>query len=65
MSQPNFDETAGSNSSSRLGKLAFVVGEPTETRVTARRPDHDDARQAGDDEETKWLHERLTDCYND
>ena len=60
MFQPNFDETAGSNSASRLGKLAFVVGEPTETR-----PDHDDARPAGDDEETKWLHERLTDCYND
>jgi hypothetical protein len=60
MFQPNFDEQPSRESSARFSKLAFVVGEPTEVR-----PDRDDARPAGDDEETQWLHERLTDCYND
>ena len=60
MFQSNPDEPPSRDSSARFGKLAFVVGEPAEARS-----DRDDARQTGDDEATTWLHERLTDCYND
>lgn len=67
MFQPNFDETAGSNSASRLGKLAFVVREATEARAAASPSDraNNPGETGNDDECAKWVHARLTACYND
>ena len=65
MYQPDFDERSGSRAAGRLGRLAFVVGDPAEARSVTPRAERDPARQPGDDEETKWLNERLTACYND
>ena len=64
MSQHNSDDHSDSHSSSRLDKLAFVVGDPTERHSTAMRSDST-PRQPGADEESKWLGERLMACYND
>lgn len=66
MSQPNFDETAGSNSASRLGKLAFVVGEANEARAASESDHANSPCEAGNDDEcAQWVHARLTACYND
>lgn len=67
MFQPNFDETVGGNSSARLGKLAFVVSEATEARAAASPSDHanNPCETGNDDECAKWVHARLTACYND
>jgi hypothetical protein len=65
MFQPDFDERSGSRAAGRMGKLAFVVGDPAESRSITSRAEYDTQRQPGDDEAAKWLNERLTACYND
>ncbi len=67
MFQPNFDETADSNSTSRLGNLAFVVREATAARAAASPADraNNPAETGYADECAKWVHARLTACYND
>jgi len=52
------DDQSDSHSSSRLGKLAFVVVDPAEKHSTAMHSDSA-PRQPGADEENMWLGERL------
>ena len=65
MFQPDFEHDSSRNSAGRTRKLAFVVGDPAETRPTASRVDADRPRLPGADEDNKWLSDRLMDCYND
>ncbi len=66
MFQPNFDETSGDNSSSRLGRLVFVVGEPCGTEAPHDSDRAVDSFHAGSDSDcAQWLNDRLTACYND
>ena len=65
MFQPNFEDKSNRTSAGRVGKLAFVVGEPAQVRSTPARADADRLRQPGSDEDNKWLSDRLMACYND
>lgn len=65
MFQPDFEHNPSRPSAGRTGKLAFVVGDPAETRPDAQRADWDHARRSGADEDNKWVSERLMACYND
>jgi hypothetical protein len=60
MFQPNFDERSPHDSSERFNKLAFVVGEPNETRADYANP-----RATHQDEEAEWMSDRLTELYNE
>ena len=65
MFQPDFDNKSSRKPAGQVGELAFVVGDPAETRPTASRVDADRPRLPGADEDNKWLSDRLMDCYND
>ena len=65
MFQSNSENNSSRNSSGRVGKLAFVVGDPGDKRPAAPRADSDHARRAGAEEDNKWVSDRLMDCYND
>ena len=65
MFQPDFEKKSNRNPAGRVGKLAFVVGDPAETRADWQRADWDHPRRSGADEENKWVSDRLMACYND
>jgi hypothetical protein len=65
MFQPDFGNSSKGNSSGKSGKVAFVVGDPAETRPAAQRPDADHSRLPNADEDNKWVNDRLMACYND
>jgi hypothetical protein len=67
MFQPKNDEQSNGNPSRRFGRLAFVVGDPSDSHSTVAESDRssDTSHNGSDHECTKWLNERLTACYND
>jgi hypothetical protein len=65
MFQSNSENNSSRNSSGRVGKLAFVVGDPAETRTASPRANVDISRQPSAEEDNKWLIDRLMACYND
>ena len=63
MFQSDFEHNPKRHSESQVGKRVLVVGDRAETPPAAFRPDS--ARQTGAEEDSKWVSDRLTACYND